>query len=133
MLDGVAESEKSTAVPINETVCGLPAAPSTIVSAPSNMPPACGANVREMVQVAAPANDAGQLLVCANGAFAEIPLMIRFAPPVFVKLTTIGALVVPATREPKFRLEVLSETAAGVMPVPLRDALWGLPFAVSVI
>ena len=60
-------------------------------------------------------------------------LMLRLAPPVLVSLTVWAALVVSAICEPKLRLEVLSETAAGAIPVPLSDTVCGLPLAVSVI
>jgi hypothetical protein len=59
--------------------------------------------------------------------------MLRLAPPVLVSVTVWAALVVATSCEPKLRLDVLIETAAGAMPVPFRVTDWGLPLAVSAI
>lgn len=120
-------------MPFNETACGLPAAPSVIVTRPLAEPLACGVKVTLIVQLAPPASAAGQLLVCAKGWLVAMLLRLRLAPPVFVNVTVWAALVVATICEPKLRLEVLSETAAGATPVALSDTLCGLPLAVSVI
>ena len=62
-LEGLAEMEKSSPVPLNETVCGLPVALSVIVSTPFTAPLDCGVKVTEIVQFAFPGRVAGQLLV----------------------------------------------------------------------
>ena len=67
MLEGAADTVKSSPLPFNETVCGLPEALSVIVTAPLTVPPACGVKVTLIVQLAPPAREAGQLLVCAKG------------------------------------------------------------------
>lgn len=96
-------------------------------------PLACGVKVTLIVQLAPPASEAGQLLVSAKGWLVAMLLMLRLALPMFLNVTVWAALVVATSCGPKLRLEVLSETAAGAMPVPLSDTPCGLPVAVSVI
>ena len=104
-----------------------------MVTAPLTAPLACGVKVTLIVQLAPPSSEAGQLLVSAKGWLVAMLLMLRLALPVLVNVTVWAALVVATSCGPKLRLEVLSETAAGVMPVPLSDTPCGLPVAVSVI
>lgn len=66
------EGDKDTAagvrpVPVKVTDCGLPLALSVMVTPPVALPGLCGVNVTLIVQLALPASDAGQLLVCAKG------------------------------------------------------------------
>ena len=49
-------------VPLSDTVCGLPAASSVMVSVPFRGPPASGEKVTETVQVPAGLSDAGHAL-----------------------------------------------------------------------
>jgi len=48
-----------------------------------------------------------------------------------LKVTLIGALVVPTGILPKFKL-VGARFTAGATPVPVNAAFWGLPLALSV-
>jgi hypothetical protein len=104
-----------------------------IVTPPFAFPLACGVNETLMVQLAPPASEVGQLVVSAKGWLVARLLMIRLAPPVLVKVMVWGALVVPTCVAGNVRLVGDSETAAGVMPVPLRVTECGLPLALSVI
>ena len=54
-------------VPLSVTDCGLPLTLSVMETAPVALPLLCGVKVTLMVQLAPPASEAGQLLVCANG------------------------------------------------------------------
>jgi len=51
--------------------------------------------------------------------------------PVLLKVAFMGALVVPTGILPKFKL-VGARFTAGMTPVPVNAALWGLPLALSV-
>lgn len=54
-------------VPVSATDCGLPLALSVMETAPLKLPLLCGVKVTLIVQLAPPASEAGQLLVCAKG------------------------------------------------------------------
>ena len=60
-------------------------------------------------------------------------LMLRLVPPVFVNVTVWAVLLVPITWPANVKLDVDSETAAGVSPVPLRETDCGLPLALSLM
>lgn len=132
------EGESETAagvrpVPLRETDCGLPLALSVMEIVPLELPLLCGVNVMLIVQPAPPASEAGQLLVSAKGWFVTMPLMLRLAPPVFVRTTVCTVLVVPTTWPGNVKLDADSETAAGVSPVPLKETDCGLPLALSLM
>ena len=54
-------------MPLREIECGLPLAASVMETAPLALPLLCGVKVTLIVQLAPPASEAGQLLVCAKG------------------------------------------------------------------
>ena len=59
-------------------------------------------------------------------------LLISSVPvPVLLKVTLMGALVVPTGILPKFKL-VGARFTPGMTPVPVSAAFWGLPLALSV-
>ena len=65
-----ADSETAAGVrpiPLSVTDCGLPLALSAMETVPLALPPPCGVKVTLIVQLAPPASEAGQLLVCAKG------------------------------------------------------------------
>src|SRR6266566_5530746 len=78
----------------------------------------------------------GQLLVWAKSP-ALVPVspmlvMVRVPAPLSVSVTVWAALLVPTFCVLKLRLGGLRLTAgAGVMPVPLKATLCGLPVALS--
>lgn len=126
-LDG-AETEKSQAVPVSGTDCGLPLALSVTESVSVTVPGAVdeeGAKVTMMVQVPAGAMVATQLSVSVN---ADVPvatlLMISGDVPVFLTPTGIAELVVVRSCPGNVRLVGLKLIAAIVLlPVPV-SATW---------
>ena len=84
----------ATPVPVRLTVCGLPVALSVTVIVPGWLPVAVGVKVTVMVQLAAAATDAPQVLVWAYGALAAMLVMVSAAVPEFVSVTACAALVV---------------------------------------
>jgi hypothetical protein len=65
-------SEKSVAVPESETVCGLPTALSVIVRVPARSPPAVGAKLTWVRQLAPAATEPAQLLVSEKSLLAVV-------------------------------------------------------------
>lgn len=99
--------EKSSAVPLSETVCVLPATPSAlsvIVSAPANAPPAFGAKVTLIVHELLAATLLPQLLVWLKLALVTMLVTARVVEPPFVSVTGCNALVVPSISVPNVRL-----------------------------
>ena len=67
-LDGENETAAGARpVPLSVMDCGLPPALSVMETVPLALPLLCGVNVTLIAQLAPPASDAGQLLVCAKG------------------------------------------------------------------
>lgn len=62
-LDGAAETEKSSPVPLSGTLCGLPSPLSTMVRAPAIAPAVVGWKMMLMLQFDPGFSEAGQLLV----------------------------------------------------------------------
>jgi hypothetical protein len=100
---GEAEIEKSggTKFPSRDTVRGLPAALSLIVTVPLRVPVAVGVKVTLTAQLSPGASVAGgipQLFVWANSPLfvpaIVIPVMVRLPSPLFVSVTVCGGLVV---------------------------------------
>lgn len=65
---------------------------------------------------------------------AFVPVIVRLVIgsanlAALVKVEVFGALVLPTVTVPKFRIVGTSLTQ---VPVPVRDAVWGLPVALSV-
>ena len=88
-------------VPVMATLCGLPAALSVIDRVPVREPVAPGLNVRLKVQLAPTARLDPQVVVFAKSEalvpVIEILLMSSMPFPVFVRVTTVGLLVVFTT------------------------------------
>jgi hypothetical protein len=100
-LPGVTAIETSVGtaavpVPVNITECGLPCAESVIISDPLNAPTLVGANDTLIVQLPAGATppEETQLSVSAKPTGAMMLGTVTTALPVFVIVTTCGALVV---------------------------------------
>ena len=128
----------TTPVPLNEMVCGEPAALSVMVTAAVIAPPAVGSKCPWIVQFAPTARLVPQLFANTNDeALAPATAMLEMdtlALPVFVTVTDCDSLEAPTFTEPKERL--LSDSvigAAGSKPVPLNAMLCGDPAALSVI
>ena len=81
-------------VPVSATVCGLPVALSEMVMVPGWLPVAVGVKVTVMVQLAAAATDAPQVLVWAYGVLAAMLVMVSAPVPPLVSVTVCAALVV---------------------------------------
>jgi hypothetical protein len=118
-------------VPASETVCGLPVALSVTVTEPVRDPVAVGVNFTEMVQFAATATELPQVLVWLKSPLAAILAIVSVADPVFVSVTDCAALAVFNNWLPKLRLVGEKLTAGAVVPVPVNEAVWGLPGALS--
>src|SRR5712691_12342229 len=131
---------KSQPVPVNGTVCGLPAALSVIVSVPVRAPTAVGANVTLIVQFAPAARVAGLIgqattpvLDSAKSPEAAIELIVTALAPVLVRVTVFAALVVVSSWPPKARLVGASPTlGAAFVPAPVREIVWGRVLSPSV-
>jgi hypothetical protein len=117
-------------VPLNGTVCGLPAASSVIVSSPLRVPPPWGEKVTETTQLIVGLSDAGHVLD-EKSPVVLIPPMLSVSVPVLVNVTVLAALVVPTACDPKLRLVGLIERT-GATPVPASEITCGLPAAFSV-
>jgi len=106
----------ATAVPLRETVCGLPTALSEIVTVPFTLPVTLGARVTLIVQLAPAASVVPQLLVPAKFALAAILVMVSGAVPVLVSVMSRGSLAEPSTSLPKVRLLAEKDTLGDPPP-----------------
>ncbi len=106
-----------TAVPLRETVCGLPAALSVNVTVPFTLPVVSGARVTLIAQFAPAARVAPQLLVSAKFALAAILVIVSEAVPVLVRVMSSGSLLVPSTSSPKVRLFAEKDTLGDPPPL----------------
>lgn len=116
--------------PERRTVCGLVDALSVTTSEPLLLLDAVGVNVTLILQLAPAARPAPQLFICAKSPVRVIPVIVRGAPPVLLRVTTWAALVVPAVWLGKLTL-VGERATAGASPVPVRVIVCGLPAALS--
>jgi len=71
----------ATPLPLSETVCGDPGAPSAMVSVPNTLPVAVGVNVTLTVQLAPDARSVAQSLVCSKFAVVATLAMFSGAVP----------------------------------------------------
>jgi len=106
-----------TAMPLRETICGLPAALSVNVTAPFTLPVVLGTRVTLMAQLAPAASVEPQVSVSAKFALTAIPLIESGAVPVLVRVMSRGSLVEPTSSSPKVRLLAENETL-GDPPFP---------------
>jgi hypothetical protein len=74
---------------------------------------------------------APQVLVCAKSPLATIEMMFRPDAPVFVKVTTRGALVEPTAWPENVSACGESVTTGARMPVPVKGMAWLPPAALS--
>jgi hypothetical protein len=108
-----------TAVPLRETVCGLPAALSVKVTVPLTPPVVFGASVTLMAQFAPAASVAPQVLVSAKFALTAMPVIVSGAVPLLVSVMSRGSLVEPSASSPKVRLFAEKETLGDPPPPQL--------------
>src|SRR5713226_7348650 len=98
-----------TPVPLRDTVCGLLAALSVIVTLALRLPAAVGVKVTLMLQEALTPKLAGQLLVWAKSpAFVPVTVilaMLSVTVPLLVSVTGCAELLVPTVWLPNVRLE----------------------------
>ena len=87
-------------VPERLTVCGLPLALSVMLTEAVRLPLAAGVKVTLMVQLAPPATEPPQVLVCAKSlALAPVSAMLvmfSVVPPLFVSVAAWALLVLPS-------------------------------------
>lgn len=126
-LEG-ADTEKSQAVPVSATDCGLPLALSVMAIASVTAPGAvvcCGAKVTIMVQLACGAMVATQLSVSVNAGVPGATLLIISGKlPMFLTTTGCVGLVVVRSWPEKVRLVgMMLATGAVAVPAPV-SAIW---------
>lgn len=73
-----------------------------------------------MVQLVLAARVEPQSPLSAKLPLAETPVIVIGEPPVLVRVTVLGRLVVPTAWEPKERLDAERLAAGGVAPDPAR-------------
>lgn len=93
---------------------------------------AVGAKVTLMVQEDPAARVVMQLLVCVKSPLATTLFTVRLAVPELVIVIGFAALFLPTVTPLKLRL-VTESVAAAPTPEPLREAVCGLPVALSEI
>jgi hypothetical protein len=123
-------------VPVTPIVWGLLVALSVTVNEAVRLPVAVGANVTLIVQLKFTANELGHVEVSAKSPglapVNPMPLSVKLAFPVLVRVTDWAPLVVPS--EVPLKVSVEGETCTtGPLPVPLKPIACGLPGALSVM
>lgn len=119
-------NEKSWPVPLRATLCVLPATPlslSVMVSVPVRVPVAAGVKVTLIVQLAAAATLAPQLLVWAKSPLVATEETVRGPVPMLVSVTGWGALGVPTPWPLKVRLVTDRLTLVAEVPVPFSEMI----------
>jgi hypothetical protein len=81
-------------------MCGLPAAPSLIVTAPVRVPVAVGVNLTLILQLDPAASDEPHVVVSEKSPLAAMLVMVSDALPEFVSVTVCAVLVVPTVMPP---------------------------------
>ena len=121
-------------VPDKGMLCGLPEALSTKVRVPERAPVAVGVKLTLIVQDADAANVAPQVDDMEKSPLGVIDVMLSVAFPVFCRVTGCEELVVPTVVLPNVKLLglIVAIGAAGAVPVPVKETVWGLPEALSV-
>jgi hypothetical protein len=97
-------------VPLNETLCGLPAALSEIESVPTRVPAAVGVNVTAIVQFAPGARTAPQVFVWAKLLSPTTFLISSGAAPELISVIDRGALAPPTNSVPNVNVDAERET-----------------------
>jgi hypothetical protein len=106
LIVGGVVSGTAVPVPVNVMLCGLPVALSVTTKLPVRVPVADGVNVTFVVQLAAGARVAPQVVVPFAKLVELVPpiamlVMFSVLPPVLVRVTVCAALVVPIVVLPK--------------------------------
>lgn len=117
-------------VPVSDTICGLPAALSLMVTAPLRIPLSAGVKVTLTVQLAPIPTLVPQLLVCAKSPDAAMLATVSAASPVFVNMNCLALLVVFTSWLGK-AMEETDRLTNGAMPVPAKLSVCGLLLASS--
>jgi len=107
-----------TAVPLSDTVCGLPDALSVMESVPVRLPGLEGVKVKVTVQFAPTMTLEPQVLVSSKLAVVVILSMFRVAEPMLLRPTDSARLVRPTDSSGKFKL-VTDRVAVGDPPQAL--------------
>ncbi len=130
--DRVAFGPETTPVPLKATDGGLPGALSAIDNVPVRVPICVGLNVTLIVQLARGATLEPQLCVWLKSPLAVMLVMLSVVLPKLVSVTDFPGLVVPTSWAAKVT-PVGDKVAFGpeTTPVPLREAICGLPAALS--
>ena len=131
-LDGAAETEKSSPVPLSETLWGLPSPLSMMVSAPVIAPAVVGWKMMLMLQFDPGFNEARQLFVWAKPLLTLIDEIANGPGLLAFSCTVLLPLVVPTTWVPKERL-VGESVGSAIAPLPATLTPCGLPDALSVM
>jgi len=105
-------------LPASDAICGLFAALSVTVRVPLRGPPTVGVKVTVMVHVLLPATADPQVFVWAKSPVAVMLGIVREVVRLLLRVTTMGALVVPMGVLPK--LSVTGDNFTGTTPVPTR-------------
>ena len=123
-----AANAKSTPIPASATVCGDPAAESTIVNVPDRVPASVGANTTCTVQADPIANVPAQLLLPATIAKSPVAVTLWIpsaTPPLFVNVTVWAAALKPTPVTPNANPPTGEvDTPAGATPVPPSAIVW---------
>jgi hypothetical protein len=113
---------KSGPLPVSDTVCGLPVAPSATESVAVRVPTPLGLNVTLIRQLDAAASDVPQLLLCAKSApfipVSEIPEIATAAAAVFATVTVCELLDDPIASASKVNVDGVSVTVGPELPPP---------------
>jgi hypothetical protein len=121
-------------VPVSVTVCGLPLALSLTEIDAVRTPAAVGVKTALMVQFPPLATEEPQLLVWEKSpGSAPVIVMLEIvsvALPMLNKVIPLTGLLAPTASLGKVTLEVLKLTV-GAVPVPVSEAVCGLPAALS--
>jgi hypothetical protein len=131
VLPDQAKATLCTPVPDKLTDCGLPVAESAMLRLAARAPLANGVNDTAMLQLAPAARELPQVSFSVKSAeFAPErvrPEMLTALPPVLVRVTVWGELVVSMGSLEKLRLPGERVTlAAPLAPVPVRLTVWVL-------
>ena len=115
-----------TPVPLTGTVCGLPAASSATATLALRLSAAVGVKVTRMVQKALAASVLGQLLLSEKSPLlvplSPMPVMVRAALPLLIRVTVDAALVVLTCWFPKLKVAGfrLTSGANAIVAEPLK-------------
>lgn len=134
---GRSDTAGAPAIPVPDRVeeCGEPAAESVMVTEADLAPVAVGANLTAIEQLAPAARVAPQVLDWVNcvvsAPVSAIDEIVSVPDPVFDSVRFCADEIDPVIWLPKAADDGVRDTI-GASPVPVRDAAWGEPGALSV-